>query len=237
MERAQIAGDRSLEKVIAIIPARGGSKRLPGKNLLVVHGLPLLAHTILQAHRSLLIKAVYVTTDDDEIAEVAEHYGAKIIKRPADLAADNASSESAILHALDSIEADGHPLSSAIVMLQCTSPIRREGDIDNAVRQFFAEEAESLLSACSTKHFFWRRLENGAEAINYDHNYRPRSQEFEAQYQENGSIYITKTSWLRQAKNRIGGKISIYEMDFWSRFEIDQREDLELIDWIMGHHG
>lgn len=230
---AEIAGDILLEKLIAIVPARGGSKRLPGKNLLIVRDLPLLAHTIIQAKRSQLIETVYVSTDDDEIAGVAAQHGAQVIKRPAELAADHASSESVVLHALDTIEVSGGRLPSAIAMLQCTSPVRRADDIDNAVRQFFAEDADSLLSACPSKHFIWRRSVNGAEPVNYDHNSRPRSQEFEPQFQENGSIYITRTSRLRQTKNRIGGKISIYEMDFWSRFEVDQREDLELIDWIM----
>lgn len=225
------------EKLIAIVPARGGSKRLPGKNLLTVRGLPLLAHTIIQAKKSQLVEEVFISTDDDQIASVATRYGAQVIKRPVELADDRSSSESAVLHVLDVIENGGGKLPSATMMLQCTSPVRRVDDIDNAIRQFFAEDADSLLSGCFTKHFIWRRLADGAEPINYDLNNRIRSQDVEPQFQENGSIYITRTSLLRSTKNRMGGKISIYEMEFWSQFEIDQRDDLELIDWIMARAG
>lgn len=222
-----------VEKVLAIVPARGGSKRLPSKNLIEVQGLPLLAHTIRQARAAHSIAAVYVSTDDDRIAAVAREHGAEVIERPASLATDRSSSESAMLHALDAIEAREGSLTGATMMLQCTSPLRARDDMDNAVRQFFDEGADSLLSACRTKHFIWRRSPETASPVNYDHARRPRSQDFEPQFAENGSIYITRTDLLRATGNRLGGKIAVYEMSPWCAYEIDDRDDLALIEWIM----
>ena len=218
--------------MMAVIPARGGSKRLPSKNLHLLAGLPLIAHTIRQAIDARWVETVFVSTDSAEIADIAEVHGASVIRRPGDLAGDTASSESAVLHALDLIEAE-HGSQPNVMMLQCTSPVRRPQDIDDAVEQFFAERADSLLSACRTKHFLWRRNPSGAFPINYDLGFRPRSQDIEAQFQENGSIYITKTELLRETGNRLGGRIAVYEMDFWSQFEIDDADDLALIEWIM----
>lgn len=217
--------------MMAVIPARGGSKRLPSKNLHPLAGQPLVAHTIRQAIEARWVAAVFVSTDSAEIAEMAEAHGASVIRRPDDIAGDTASSESAMLHALDAIEAE-HGSQQAVMMLQCTSPVRRRRDIDDAIEQFFAERADSLLSACRTKHFLWRRNPSGAFPINYDLGFRPRSQDIEAQFQENGSIYITKTDLLRKSGNRLGGRIAVYEMDFWSQFEIDDANDLALIEWI-----
>ena len=222
-----------MEKLIAVIPARGGSRRLPGKNLTQVNGRPLLAHTIHQARNSQWIDTVYVSTDNDEVASVARENGAEVIARPAVLADDRSSSEEAVLHAMDNIEAANGVLPPAIVMLQCTSPVRESDDIDNAIKQFFADDADSLLSACATKEFIWRYKGDCGVPLNYEIGNRPRSQDLEPQYQENGSIYISRTELLRKTRNRLGGKIVIYEMGFWARFEIDDSDDLALIEWIM----
>lgn len=220
-------------KIAAIIPARGGSKRVPGKNLRVVSGHPLLAHTVLHALRSDTIDTVCVSTDSDEVAEVAKSYGARVVRRPDEISSDTSTSESAVLHALDVIEKEDSTSYDAVVMLQCTSPVRCSGDIDNAVRQFRSNEADSLLSACPAKHFLWRNSDGVGTPINYDYENRPRSQDVESQYQENGSIYITKIALLRAKQCRLGGRISVYKMDFWSSFELDNEDDFALVDWIM----
>lgn len=220
-------------QVVAVIPARGGSKRLPKKNLREIAGHPLLAHTILQARNSELVGAVFVSTDDDEIAAVAERYGAGVVRRPAELASDQSSSEAALLHAMSEISAMSERQWPAVMMLQCTSPVRLPGDIDNAVKQYWGEKADSLLSCCPAKHFVWRMRSGQAEPINYDYRDRPRSQDIEPQYQENGSIYITRTGLLLESQCRLGGKVAIYPMGFWSAFEIDDEDDFRLIEWIM----
>ena len=223
-------------RLIAIIPARGGSRRLPGKNLRPLAGVPLLAHTVRQARAAERIETVYVSTDDDAVASVAEDHGASVVRRPPDLATDTASSESALLHALDAIEAQGAAVPEAVVMPQCTSPLRAEGDIDNAIRTFEDDGADSLFSACPNQRFLWRRGAGGAVPVNYDYRNRPRSQDF-GQFQENGSIYVTRTALLRETGNRLGGRISIYEMAPWSAFEIDDENDFALVEWILEHRG
>jgi len=217
----------------AIIPARGGSIRIPRKNIYQIAGLPLVAHTILQAKKSKSINEVYVTTDDVEIAGVSEKYGAKVIMRPDDISNEKATSESALIHALDYRLMDGLSDPENIIFLQCTSPIRADDDIDSAMSLFFETEADSLFSVCKNRNFIWQYENESVVPINYNYTQRPREQDMEPQYCENGSIYITKTSILRDFNNRLGGKIVMYEMDYWSSFQVDVYEDIQLIEWIM----
>ena len=130
---------------IAIIPARGGSKGVPRKNVRLLADKPLIAHSILDAQEATSVDFVYVSTDDEEIATVSANYGAAIIERPPELANDTASSESALIHALQQLEHQGiNP--ELLVFLQCTSPIRTGLDIDEAIAKLKAEKADSLLS-------------------------------------------------------------------------------------------
>jgi len=219
--------------VIAIIPARGQSKRIKNKNLSNLNGIPLIAHTIKHAVESKGVSEVYVSTDCEEIARVSEKYGAQVIHRPKEISDDFSSSESALLHALDYRKNNGFNDPEYVVFLQCTSPIRKPDDIDKAIKIIIDAGANSLLSVCDNKRFLWKNEDNNGASINYDYMNRKREQDMERQYQENGSIYIMQTSLLRQTNNRLGGKISFYEMDYWSSFQIDEPEDFELIAWIM----
>ena len=226
----------STPSTIAIIPARGGSRRLPQKNLLPVDGLPLIAHSVRHAVAAKAVETVYVSTDHKEIASISENHGATIIWRPAELAGSTASSESALLHVLDVLAAEGNPdsgLPELVVFLQCTSPVRTDDDIDQAIAKLLEEKADSLLSVCDNKRFLWRHDKDSAISINYDFHARQREQDMAPQFQENGSIYITRTSLLRETGNRLGGKIALHLMDYWSSFQIDDPEDMELIEWIM----
>jgi YrbI family 3-deoxy-D-manno-octulosonate 8-phosphate phosphatase len=219
--------------VIAIIPARGGSKRVPGKNLLRVAGEPLIVHSIRHALSSKAVDEVIVSTDDSAIAMVAEGAGAIAIMRPAALASDEATSESALKHALDARVATPGQEPELVVFLQCTSPVRRHDDIDRAISQLRSKNADSLLSASETKRFIWAIRTGKPEPLNYDYKHRKREQDFEKQYQENGSIYIFKPWVLARENNRLGGKIEVFEMDYWSSFQIDTHEDAALCDWIL----
>lgn len=216
---------------IAIIPARGGSKGIPGKNLKVVGGLPLIAHSIRQALASTLVDAVYVSTDDPEIARVSRQYGARVIDRPARIAGDTASSESALIHALEEVEKTG-PVE-LVVFLQCTSPIREAGDIDGAVATLRDEGADSLLSVSPSHRFLWKRGENGPVALNYDPASRPRRQDLDPQFVENGSIYVFKPWVLKEKGNRLGGRTALYVMSARAAFEIDDELDLAVIDFLL----
>jgi N-acylneuraminate cytidylyltransferase len=217
-----------------LIPARGGSKRIPNKNTYLLAGKPLIAHSIEHAKMSHLVSRIVVSTDDEQISRVSKKYGAEVITRPKHLANESASSESALLHALNYLKEVENYTPDLVVFLQCTSPVRNEYDIDNAITLFFEKNADSLFSACKNDKLIWAANANGhLIPLNYDYKARKREQDMEAQYQENGSIYIFRPSILVNLNNRLGGKIVAYEMDYWSSFQIDTLADVELINWII----
>jgi YrbI family 3-deoxy-D-manno-octulosonate 8-phosphate phosphatase len=223
----------SSRDIIAIIPARGGSKRLPGKNSAIVGGQPLIAHSIRHAKASTRIQKIYVSTDDAEIAAIADIGGAEIIRRPPELAGDDASSESALLHVLDERNNQGLSDPEILVFLQCTSPIRGDGDIDSAITAFEQLGADSLFSGSDNKRHIWTNSDDGYAPLNYDYRQRRREQDMPAQYNEDGSIYVLKPEILRQFKNRLGGKIGVFPIGPWREYQLDTQEDLELIDWVL----
>jgi N-acylneuraminate cytidylyltransferase len=149
----------------AIIPARGGSKGFPGKNIALLQGKPLIAHTIEQAQRAEFIKEVIVSTEDRDIASVSEEWGATVVDRPEELAHDFSPSEDAIAHVMGYMGLEGNDM---IVMLQCTSPIRRPWMIDNAIEMVAAGEYDSVLSAVKLHQFVWSDRGQGAYSLNYD---------------------------------------------------------------------
>ena len=217
---------------IAIIPARGGSKGVPQKNIRLLVDKPLIAHSILDAKASRNTDKVYVSTDNSEIAAVAQDYGADVIQRPSELASDTASSESVLIHALSEIEKSGiYP--DLIVFLQCTSPLRTGTDIDNAIAKLKTENADSLLSVSPSHRFLWEEVDGVAKPINYDYRDRPRRQDMQPQYVENGSIYILKPSILKEFGNRLGGKISFFIMSELASWEIDSLLDFEIAESLM----
>ena len=215
-------------RIIAIIPARGGSKGIPGKNVIDFCGKPLLAWSIEHALSSPLVNEVYVSTDDDTIAAVAKKYGALVIKRPDEISGDTATSESALKHALTEAQKINSTRIDYVVFLQATSPLRETRDIDNAVNKIISENADSLFSGADLKDFcIWKRSDGILDSVNYDYRQRGRRQDFGEQFVENGSIYVFRPSVLFEQNNRLGGKISISKMDFWKSFEIDEPEDIE----------
>jgi N-acylneuraminate cytidylyltransferase len=218
--------------VAAIIPARGGSKGIPQKNLRPLAGKPLIAHSILSAMGARHVQNVYVTTDSADIAQTAAAYGATVIHRPEHLASDTASSESALLHAIETLEAQ-KILLELVVFLQCTSPLRTSADIDRAVEQIRAEQADSLLSVSPCHRFLWQRSNGTPQSINYDYRDRQRRQDIAPQYVENGSIYVFKPWVIKELNNRLGGKIALYEMTEQQSWDIDTMADLEYVDFLL----
>jgi len=214
-------------EVIAIIPARGGSKGIPDKNIRQVAGRPLLAHSILHALDTPAINRVIVSTDHQAIASIASEYGAEVIWRPADISGDTASSESALVNVLDFLrDTEGYE-PSLVVFLQATSPLRQPGDIQNCIETVIREESDSLFSACIAHGFIWCDHGDRVSSVTYDHRSRPRRQDTFEHLEENGSIYVFKPWVLRESNNRLGGKISTYRMDPLDSFQIDEPQDLE----------
>lgn len=220
-------------EVLAIIPARGGSRRLPGKNLLDVAGRPLLVQSIDHAKAAKTVTRTVVSTDDPAIHAVSVAAGAEVILRPPELSTDTATSESALLHVLDSLHELEQYHPDLVVFLQCTSPIREQGDIDRAIQRLLDTGADSLFSATASKWLLWRSGDDSVRSFNYDYRARRREQDMEDEWRENGSLYVVRPWVLRECGNRLGGKITFYEMSYWSSFQIDSAEDLELCDWIL----
>lgn len=218
-------------KIVAIIPARGGSKGIPGKNIRMVAGKPLLVWSIEHARQCVLISRVIVSTDSEEIAGVARLHGAEVIMRPAELSGDTASSESGLLHALDFLRTHEGYEPDLVVFLQATSPIREPDDIWRAIGTLRSEHSDSLFSACRVEGFVWRMGEDQVpRSFTYDHLNRPRRQDAPEDLLENGSIYVFKPWVLRQFNNRLGGKISVHRMPSLNSFQIDELADIELIE-------
>jgi len=215
-----------MNNVVAIIPARGGSKGIPGKNIIDFCGKPLIAWSIEQALGTKEIDSVYVTSDSDEILAAAEKYGANKVKRPHELSGDMAASESAIEHALSMTTRE----INTVVFMQPTSPLRKKDDISRALRQFNREKYDSLFSGSVLDDFLiWEKGSSGElNSFNYDYKNRGRRQDRKPQYVENGSFYIFKPEILSKG-NRLGGRIGIYIMDFWQSFEIDSQKDLDMV--------
>lgn len=219
-------------EVISIIPARGGSKGVPRKNIRLLAGKPLIAHTIEHSLRARQVNRTIVSTDDAEIAEIARQYGAEVVMRPAELATDTASSEAVLLHVLSFLEQTESYIPSLVVFLQATSPLRQPSDIDNAIDKLNAESGDSLFSCCQSHSFYWQLLDGQLTPVNYDYRNRARRQDCPPEYIENGSIYVTKTEILKRCENRLGGSIACYEMSPLDSFQIDTEDDFLLLEQL-----
>lgn len=219
-------------RVAVIIPARGGSKGVPLKNLRPVAGRSLVARAVDAARAATTVTDVLVSTDHAGIAREAVAAGARIVERPAELAGDTASSESAVLHALDTLAASGAPGPEVTVLLQCTSPFIDPADLDEAVRRVLEARADVSFSCVEDHGFLWTpstEPNGGVDAVGHDAAHRPRRQDRAAQYRETGAFYAMRTTGLRAARHRFFGTIDALLVPAWTAPEIDTVEDLELV--------
>lgn len=222
-----------MPKYSVIIPARGGSKGLPRKNITNLCGKPLVAWTIEAALGASYVEGVYVTSDDTEIASVSRAYGASVIDRPLELAGDTASSESALLHALDVLEDRGQ-LPEYLVFMQCTSPLTASEDVDRAINKLIEEDADTCLTVSDFHYFVWGQNPTGsAHGINHDKDFRPRRQDRDPQFAENGAIYVMEVAGFRQAKHRFFGKTVLSIMPTDRSAEIDESVDLKVVGLLL----
>jgi N-acylneuraminate cytidylyltransferase len=218
---------------VAIIPARGGSKGLPGKNVMRVGGVPLVARAVAAARAADTIGRVVVTTDDEEIARVARDAGASVVHRPAELAGDTASSESALLHALDALrdgdgdgDGDGDE-ASILVFIQATSPFIDASDLDAAVQQISGGERDSVFAAVANHAFLWADASGGGvQGVNHDSAFRARRQDRAPEYRETGAFYAMRTDGFRAARHRFFGRIGVQLVPELHAVEIDTAADL-----------
>lgn len=221
-------------EILAVIPARGGSKEIPGKNLRPVAGKPLIAHTIQAALQSSSINRVIVSTDDKEIAEVSKKFGADVVMRPVEISGDTSSSESALLQVLEHLRSREGYQPDLLVFLQCTSPLTVPSHIDGTVAKLLSEKADCALTVTPFFHFIWNRSKDGlATGINHDSTTRPMRQEREGQFLENGAVYVMRTDGFLKHRHRFFGRAVMYELPSENSLEIDAHHDLRVADLML----
>jgi len=219
---------RSPGLVVAVIPARAGSKGIPGKNLRSVAGRSLVRRAVEAARGARSIDAVVVSTDGDAIAAEALDAGARVVRRPADLAGDDASSESAVLHALDALAAAGET-PEIVVFLQATSPFTDPADLDAAVARVRDGHADSVFAAAPSHAFLWRiDVDGSASAVNHDAAVRPRRQDRAPEFRETGAFYAFRSAAFRQHRHRFHGRVELVVVDGRGAIDIDDPADLAL---------
>lgn len=221
-------------RILCVVPARGGSKGVPRKNVRPVAGKPLLAWTVEQALAARPAMDVVVSTEDAEIAGVAVEHGASVpFLRPAHLARDETPTEPVVRHALAEARASGEA-PDAVVLLQATSPVRLPGTLSRALEQFEATGVDSLVGVVPQSPFVWT---DGPEPrAAYDVGARPRRQDFapeELRYRETGSLYVTRPWVYDELDNRIGGRVGLFVMDEVEGLDIDTEHDLEVADAVL----
>lgn len=199
--------------ILGIIPARGGSRGLPGKNTRIICGKPLISWTLDSAKKSGLIDRLVVSTDDKKVAEIAADHGVEVLKRPKRLATSTATTLSAIQHVLTKEEAD------TVVLLQPTSPIRSRGLIDKCVRRFKRSKADSLATGFICKY------------TEYGKNHK-RRQDINGFFYDDGNVYVMKADMIKKG-DRHGKKIERYLTTRDENIEIDDEFDFFLAEEIL----
>ena len=218
---------------LAIIPARGGSKRLPRKNVLDLAGKPLVAWSIEAGLQSQYIDKVIVTSDDEEILKIAKKFGSDTIKRPDELASATATSFSAIKHTIDKLNNYDY-----IVLLQPTSPLRTSTHLDRAIELLEDKKANAVISVCLVDHSpLWSNVlpdDRNMKNFIQEEVKNKRSQDFENYYRLNGAIYICKRELLLKEESFfIHNNIYAYCMDKKSSIDIDDKVDFEVAKALM----
>lgn len=218
---------------LVVIPARGGSKGVRRKNLQKVGGISLIGRAVRTAFAAPSVCRVVVSTDDDEIADEAVANGAEVVRRPSELAGDEASSESAVLHVLDTLDTSGVVAreakpSAVTVLLQCTSPFINPDDLEAAIRRVATGQFDSVFSGAETHDFQWRVDEDVVSPIGHSASFRQRRQDRAQHFRETGAFYVMDTDKFRASGTRFSGTIGVQAVDpYWS-LEVDTESDLKL---------
>jgi len=222
-------------KILAVIPARGGSKRIPGKNIRNLMGKPLIAYSIQAAAKSKYVDRVVVSTDDKEIAGVSKNWGAQVIDRPSQLATDASKTIDAILHALSTLKKENY-VPQIVILLQPTSPLRTNFDIDNAIEIFQKNKCDSVISVLGAErslNWLMRRKSPYLVPASTKTNFEKESQNLPELYLPNGAIYVLSASKIIKEKKIYLSKILPYIMPKEKSIDIDEEPDFKLIEDIL----
>ena len=221
-------------KIYAIIPARGGSKGLPGKNIKQLNGKPLICHTIGDALKSNNLDQVFVSTDDPAIAKISKKCGAKIIDRPDEFANDESLTIDAIYHTISTIKDASD--KDLIILLQPTSPLRNATDIDAALDIFLETDCDSVISMCTVEHSpYWcfKYEDDKFKPLFGNKGLQMRRQELPDVYRPNGAIYITTIKNLNKNNGFYCDKIIPYIMPAERSVDIDEEIDFKLAELLI----
>ncbi len=218
-------------KIHSVILARGGSKGIKNKNLYPIKSKPLIYWSIKKSLESKKIDKTWVSSDSKKILDYSKKVGANIIERPAKFATDKSSSEAAWLHAAEKLKLH----ANIIVGIQPTSPIRDSEDFDNAIMKFINKKYDSLFSALKINDYFVWKKNNSKLVPNYDYKKRPRRQNINDKFLENGSFYIFQSKKFLKYKCRLFKRIGFYEMKKIKSFQIDDMHDIEIITKLMNN--
>ncbi|QES49789.1 hypothetical protein DEJ50_20180 [Streptomyces venezuelae] len=214
-------------RVVAVIPARGGSKGVPGKNLAEVAGIPLVIRAVRACQAAPTVTEVLVSTDSADIAAAARAAGAEVVRRPAALAGDTATSESALLHALDAYEELHSVQVDVVLLVQCTSPFLTASDVESVAAAVATGPADSALTVAPFHGFLWRTTpEDGGAGVNHDKATRPRRQDRPQDLLETGAAYAMDAAGFRRARHRFFGHTVPVLTDPARVLEIDDPHDL-----------
>ena len=214
-------------KNIAIIPARSGSKRLPNKNIMLLGGIPLMVHSILEAKKyPKIIDEIYVSTDDNQIKQIALSFGAKVIDRPAHLSGDLEPTVTALKHVLESIS---YPVDN-VFLLQPTNPMRPNNLLSDAYSLFQNHQTDSLMTV-SQNHQKLGKINNN-EFLPYNYTIGQRSQDLEPLYYENGLLYIIASQLILQEKIMGEKPFPMIVNHQYASLDIDTQDDFDLADCL-----
>jgi CMP-N,N'-diacetyllegionaminic acid synthase len=218
-------------RILGLIPARGGSKGIPGKNIKPLNGLPLLQYTFQSASDSKLLTKTILSSDDDEVIAVAKNIGLEVpFVRPSDLALDNSPTLPVILHAIDFLEAEGEYFD-AVCLLQTTTPFRSKGFVDKAIKTFIDSGADALVSVLVVPHeynphwVFENNEDNLLRIATGEKEIITRRQELPPAYIRDGAIYITKTSVLKEQNSLYGNSLAYIKSDAAFHVNLDTLQD------------
>lgn len=223
------------KKIIAIIPARGGSKSLPRKNIKILAGKPLIAWTIKQALKCKCLDRIIVSTENGEIVKIAKKYNTEVFKRPKYLATDGAELTDVVFHILGTLRKENYK-PDIIILLQPTSPLRATNDINNALKLFLRNKCESIISVCNLQHsHFWSfKIKNKYLKPFLGWKYlKERRQKLLEIYIPNGAIFITTPKALNKYKSFYSNKILPYIMPLERSIDIDNKIDFKIAELLI----
>jgi len=228
----------NMNQILAVIPARLGSKRLPKKNIRKLHGKPLLAYTIDAAKNSRHLNRFVVSTEDIEIAQISQSFSTEVIMRPPKLARDETPTEDVIIDVLEQLRNKEQYVPDIIVLLQPTSPLRTTEDIDNAIVTFLNSLGESLISVTEYDHTpYWAlRIEKGVLKPEFIKGSFKRSQDLPKLYRPNGSIFITRVKMFLKYRSFYTNQIIPFIMPRERSIDIDDEFDFSITEFLLKNY-